>query len=379
MQPPRTLRQILLTTLLAALLLPTMGQTTALTPIDTSTHRIHLGRLPGAPSSWPVDTYRWLVGEEKVVYRGDTTRAGSVGITRQPGQTRYRLETSSFKMEYEIADACWALDEEAFQGCIKPLTPLPTDWWKEVDTHRNVREQAENERKEEQRRYDRAVAANEDEFAWLGTLPQHWRNPGINFSEISQKLRVFDQMDVNVLKFTCRSPEQIGPVPHQAAVTRYLRSAQQVRTWLFTRELAFQGKVSWDAKTQYLEAQKLWSDLLLAAQHGNWMAVFLATRALSKTQSADPIVSARISQLQGWMIRHEVADFYLDESGLFDLPYPSDKATRLFNYLALNGSYTAMLHAGTLLKNAADPGKQTIGRRMHECVRRMAPSLPTQF
>ncbi|MBF5007375.1 hypothetical protein [Diaphorobacter caeni] len=372
----------LLTTLLAAaaaaLLLPAEGQATVLKPIDTSTHRIHLERLPGAPSSWPVDTYRWLVGEEKEVYRGDTSPTGSVGIKRLPGQTRYRLETMSFKMEYDIADACWALDEEAFQGCIKPLTPLPADWPNEVNAHRNIREQSEHEREEERLRYERAVAANDDEFAWLGPLPRHWRNPGVDFSGIHRKLNAFDEMDVDVAQFTCLSPQQIGPTPHQAAVTRYLQSAQQVRSWLFIRELAFQGKVSWDARTQYLEAQKLWSDLLIAAGQGNWMAVFLATRALKQTQSANPVVSARISQLQGWMIQRSVADFYLDESGLFDRPYPSDKAARLFNYLALDGSYTAMLHAGALLKNEADPGRRAVGRRMHECVRRMVPSLPMQ-
>ena len=159
---------------------------------------------------------------------------------------------------------------------------------------------------------------------------------------------------------------------------RYIRSAYHVKIFLFVREEARQKNEPLDLDTQYLEGQKLWRDLLSAAQQGNWMAVFLVTNALSIIDKGDnPITTARIAQLQGWMIKHDVADFYLQESGLFNKPYQSEGAIKLYIGTALRGSYTGMLHAGTALKNSSHPPDRAIGKKMHACVAKLMPQLLT--
>jgi hypothetical protein len=220
-------------------------------------------------------------------------------------------------------------------------------------------EQGEARHQEAIARYRKAAAANNDELAWLGSLPAEWSDEDFRkrFDEVSDKIKrdMMGTEDRDASRFVCKSPEQFGPAPDWQAVVDFI-----------------------GADASPTRAQ--WQALVEAARKGNWQARFQVFLALSRGRGGDLVSRWRALQLMEWLQEHHVGGLYayfmdaIAASGYFDGRGPRDDAP-VYVYAAMHGSYSAMMRVGEKLMDDDDPKAQEIGKSMRECAQKMMPVL----
>ena len=212
--------------------------------------------------------------------------------------------------------------------------------------------------------YRAAAAANDDELVWLGPLPAEWSRDDVQkqlddvYGKIKHELDNLGDADIDVSRFVCRSPDQIGPAPDQQAVIDYMSSLREP------------GSTT--------PAQ--WTALVEAARKGNWLARLQIFVALGSRPKDDLVSVYRRIQLMGWLQANHVGalyTYYLGElaaTGYFEGPGPG-ATSPIPLYAAMHGSYAAMKRAGDSLMARDEPDVQAIGKRMHDCALQMMPVL----
>ncbi|WP_322079088.1 hypothetical protein [Burkholderia cepacia] len=296
--------------------------------------------------------------------RGVTDDKGHAAVARQAGETHYVLETVNTRWIYTVDNACWARRDAAFARCAKLTDAVNLVAQRMADDTRDEQAAAARRRDAALARYRAAAAANDDELVWLGPLPAEWSRDDVQkqlddvYGKIKHELDNLGNADIDVSRFVCRSPDQIGPAPDQQAVIDYMSSLREP------------GSTT--------PAQ--WTALVEAARKGNWLARLQIFVALGSRPKDDLVSVYRRIQLMGWLQANHVGalyTYYLGElaaTGYFEGPGPG-ATSPIPLYAAMHGSYAAMKRAGDSLMARDEPDVQAIGKRMHDCAVQMMPVL----
>ncbi|QVN20586.1 hypothetical protein [Burkholderia pyrrocinia] len=341
------------------------GATTAAPAADkTPRYYLSLSRDGGDQMPWSDEPYSWTTHDGKVLQQGVTDAKGRAAVARQPGETRYSLDTVNLRWDYTVDDACWTRRGADFGHCVKTVDTVDKVAQRRADEDRAEQDAARARRDAALARYRAAAAANDDELAWLGPLPAEWSKDKVQqqlddvYGKIKHELDNLGDADIDVSRFVCKSPDQIGPVPDQQAVIDYLGSL---------REPGSTTRAQWKA-------------LVEAARQGNWLARLQIFLALGARPNDDLVATYRRTQLMAWLQANHVGALYtyylnaLAATGFFEGRGPGD-ASPIPLYAAMRGSYSAMKRAGDRLMLDNDPKIQAIGKRMSDCAMQMMPVL----
>ncbi|MCR5897425.1 MULTISPECIES: hypothetical protein [Burkholderia] len=310
------------------------------------------------------EPYSWTTHDGKVLSQGVTDDKGHAAVARQAGETHYVLETVNTRWIYTVDNACWARRDAAFARCAKLTDAVNLVAQRMADDTRDEQAAAARRRDAALARYRAAAAANDDELVWLGPLPAEWSRDDVQkqlddvYGKIKHELDNLGNADIDVSRFVCRSPDQIGPAPDQQAVIDYMSSLREP------------GSTT--------PAQ--WTALVEAARKGNWLARLQIFVALGSRPKDDLVSVYRRIQLMGWLQANHVGalyTYYLGElaaTGYFEGPGPG-ATSPIPLYAAMHGSYAAMKRAGDSLMARDEPDVQAIGKRMHDCALQMMPVL----
>ncbi|KVK76732.1 hypothetical protein WS90_02805 [Burkholderia cepacia] len=330
----------------------------------TTRYAINLTGDSGSEIPLSNEPYSWTTHDGKVLSQGVTDDKGHAAVARQPGETHYVLETVNTRWIYTVDNACWARGDAAFARCAKLTDAVNLVAQRMADNARDEQAAAARRRDAALARYRAAAAANDDELAWLGPLPAEWSRDDVQkqlddvYGRIKQELDNLGDADIDVSRFVCRSPAQIGPAPDQQAVIDYMGSLREP------------GSTT--------PAQ--WTALVDAARKGNWLARLQIFVALGSRPKDDLVSVYRRIQLMAWLQANHVGalyTYYLGElaaTGYFEGPGPG-ATSPVPLYAAMRGSYAAMKRAGDSLMARDEPDVQAIGRRMHDCALQMMPVL----
>ncbi|WP_420211750.1 hypothetical protein ACN8ZM_31645 [Burkholderia aenigmatica] len=329
----------------------------------TTRYAINLTRDSGSEIPLANEPYSWTTHDGKVLAEGVTDDKGRAAVARQAGEAHYVLETVNTRWIYTVDNACWTHRDDAFARCAKLTDAVNLVAQRMADNARN--DQAAAKRDDAMlARYRAAAAANDDELVWLGPLPAEWSRDDVQkqlddvYGKIKHELDHLGNADIDVSRFVCRSPDQIGPSPDQQAVIDYLSSLRKP------------GSTT--------PAQ--WTALVEAARKGNWLARLQIFVALGSRPKDDLVSVYRRIQLMAWLQANHVGalyTYYLGElaaTGYFEGPGP-DATSPIPLYAAMRGSYAAMKRAGDALMAEDEPEAQAIGKRMHDCAVQMMPVL----
>ncbi|KVH36357.1 hypothetical protein [Burkholderia cepacia] len=330
----------------------------------TTRYAINLTGDSGSEIPLSNEPYSWTTHDGKVLSQGVTDDKGHAAVARQAGETHYVLETVNTRWIYTVDNACWARGDAAFARCAKLTDAVNLVAQRMADNARDEQAAGARRRDAALARYRAAAAANDDELAWLGPLPAEWSRDDVQkqlddvYGRIKQELDNLGDADIDVSRFVCRSPAQIGPAPDQQAVIDYMGSQREP------------GSTT--------PAQ--WTALVDAARKGNWLARLQIFVALGSRPKDDLVSVYRRIQLMAWLQANHVGalyTYYLGElaaTGYFEGPGPG-ATSPVPLYAAMRGSYAAMKRAGDSLMARDEPDVQAIGRRMHDCALQMMPVL----
>lgn len=334
------------------------------TEVHASIHSqpyIRLSRDAGGESAWSDEPYSWTTADGRVLNQGVTDSDGHAIVSRVEGVRNYILDTVNMSWTYRVDDACWNRKAAEFGGCVRPLDSV-NKVTQRLDDEERAKQEARTELRERAlERYHEAAATNSDELSWLGPLPMQWSDEAYRsrqsalYKSIERDFEEWKPDDLAA--FTCKSPQQFGPVPNQHAVIEYLAQGQPGNT---------QGRT--------------WAALVEAARKGNWMARFQIYAALGHGHGGDLTRIYRRLQLGEWLEANHVGPLYssfmkaLGATGYFGGQSPSGDSLP-YVYAALHGSYSAMDSVGRTLSFADDETKQAVGKRMRDCAREMLPVL----
>lgn len=194
-------------------------------------------------------------------------------------------------------------------------------------------------------------AASKDPHAWLGTLPVRM-DPAV--MEMRRD-RLFERMTkdaqaVDVRRFVCRSPAEVGALPMMGAVMRYV-----------------------DALPGGQDDNALTEELMQAAAHGNWLARTLLLPVLEESGAAGNAASSyRAIQLAEWLYRHRVGRLYADLEPMakWIASYDGDGGNDPSGFLAaaaMQQDYAMQASVGRALIEMDDPEVVAAGGRMLAC------------
>lgn len=191
-------------------------------------------------------------------------------------------------------------------------------------------------------------AISKDPYAWLGPLPST-----LDYTGLWQRWeRLVDQLSkethtIDVRRFVCRSPAEVGGVPMMKNVVRYFDNLPGSR-----------------------DDKHLADGLLQAAARGNWLA---RTLVLSRLREADDMATRyRAVQLAEWLHRHRLGQLYADLEGI-TAGAGSDEGTlghdlsRFFTAAAMQHDYVAQASIGGALVGSDDPERIAAGGKMLAC------------
>lgn len=197
-------------------------------------------------------------------------------------------------------------------------------------------------------------AASTDSFAWLGTLPAR-----MEADEIGQRWdRLLKRMErdaraVDVRRFVCRSPAEVGALPMMGAVMRYM-----------------------DAQPGSEDDKTLAGGLMKAAAQGNWLARTLMLPPLDEADEAGDAASRyRSIQLAEWMYRNRFGQVYsaLEPRTASLVGLGGEDGNDPSGFLAaaaMQQDFGAQRSVGRVLVGMDDPESIAAGGRMLACAAR---------
>lgn len=327
-------------------------------------HYLSLSRDGAGKLPWTDEPYSWITHDGKVLRDGVTDANGRAAVARQAGETRYALDTINLRWNYTVDDACWARHGADFGRCVKMVDTVDKVSQRREEEERAEEEEAKTRRDAALARYRKAAAANNDELAWLGPLPAEWSSDDVSnqigdvYHKIEHDLDTMSATDVDVTRFVCKSPDQIGAAPDQQAVVDYLNSL----------------------RTPGTTTRPQWQALVEAARKGNWLARLQLFLVLGSRPHDDLASQYRRVQLMAWLQANHVGAIYtyflsqLAATGFFDGPSPGPSSP-IYLYAAMHGSYSAMKKSGDVLARNDDPKIRESGERMRDCAVKMMPVL----
>lgn len=198
-----------------------------------------------------------------------------------------------------------------------------------------------------------------DPFSWLGPLPKvvNEKVASEALHRISKRMKMMMESeireDVNLKYFVCRRPAEVGPVPQQQVLEKF------VADWPNSR-----------SNPTSLIA------LIAAARDGNWLArSWLFPYMLEYT--TDPVLNYRRSQLMDLLLNDKAGILYsfmsifygASGSGGMNGNIPDIFET----YAALHNSYSAQYKVGQYLRHSEVPDEADVGERMVSCAMNMVP------
>jgi len=213
--------------------------------------------------------------------------------------------------------------------------------------------------------YQKIAAANDDDLAWLGAMPALWSDEvyakrlDALYSNIKADLS--SRVGTDPLKFQCKSPAQVGPVPDQQAVHNFLATFPDS-----------------------IYNQQLLRALHAAAAKGNWLAAvqIYVVRTQFKPQGNRPASTFRTLQLMEWLQARKIGTLYrefgyaLSATGYFS--GMGNGMTGIDVYAAMHDSYPAQLEVGKEYADGRDPELQAIGKQMIACATSASPGYKKQ-
>lgn len=201
-------------------------------------------------------------------------------------------------------------------------------------------------------------AASSDPLGWLGPLPKvvNEKVAAEAFQRAFKPMRMMMQSeireDVNLKDFVCRRPAEVGPVPQQQVLKKFIAD------WPNSR-----------FSSTSLTA------LITAAREGNWLArSWLFSYLLEYT---DPVSTYRRSQLMELLLNDKAGVLYSFMSSFYGASGSggmNGNEPDLFEiYAALHNSYSAQYKVGLYLKRSEVPAEADAGKRMVSCAMNAVP------
>jgi hypothetical protein len=198
-----------------------------------------------------------------------------------------------------------------------------------------------------------------DPFSWLGPLPKVLNEKVTSeaFHRVFKRLSIMMESeireDVNLKYFVCRRPAEVGPVPQQQVLEKF------VAEWPNSR-----------SNPTSLIA------LIAAARDGNWLArSWLFPYMLEYT--TDPVLNYRRSQLMDLLLNDKAAILYSFMSSFYGASgsggMNGSKPDIFETYAALHNSYPAQYRVGQYLRHSEVPEEADAGERMVSCAMNGVP------
>lgn len=202
-------------------------------------------------------------------------------------------------------------------------------------------------------------AVSSDTLGWLGPLPivVNEKIASEAFNRVFKRMRMMMERemreDVNLKDFVCLRPAEVGHVPQQQVLEKF------VAGWPNSR-----------SSSTSLAA------LITAARQGNWLArSWLFSYMLEYT--TDPVLNYRRSQLMGLLLNDKAGILYSFMSSFYSA---SGSGGRNGNepdvfetYAALHNSYSAQYKVGQYLRHSNVPAEADAGKRMVSCAMNALP------
>lgn len=200
---------------------------------------------------------------------------------------------------------------------------------------------------------------------WLGPLPPKIKleSAASNlYSSAMQKVKknVAALSNKDILSFSCKKPEEVGPVSEMVAVDTYI-----------------------DGLPESNESMMVISQLFHAAERGNWLARLQTYSHLSdRSEKAD--MKYQAAKIFKWLVDKDVGGIYsligyaLESTGYYS-GSPGDLSTGFDFYAALHNGYPAQHKVGSELSKHDEPEMAAVGRRMVECAENSIPSYRKVF
>jgi len=202
-------------------------------------------------------------------------------------------------------------------------------------------------------------AVGSDPLDWLGPLPKvvNEKVTSEAFDRVFKRMETMMESDLreepNLREFVCRTPAEVGPVPLQKIMEKF------VAEWPGSR----------------YNSTSL-SALFTAAREGNWLArSWLFTYMLEYT--TDPILDYRRMQLLHILLDDKVGVIYSFASRLFGGSGSGGmggNSPDIFEiHAALHNSYSAQYKVGKYLIGSKVPAEANAGKRMVSCAMNAVP------
>lgn len=216
---------------------------------------------------------------------------------------------------------------------------------------------------------ERSAAAQEEKskdwnLDWLGALPKKMSNEDL-FRRYGKtmgiKLDVSSVTNDDVLRFTCKTPEQVGPVPMLDAVDAYIDGLPESRT-----DSAVMSKLNESAK------------------NGNWLARLQLLSWMSDTRPDGLEMQYREAQLTEWLQKNKIGGLYalvgyaVVASGYYS-DSPGVGITAFDIFAALHNAYPSQYKVGKALMNSRDHQMVAIGEKMVACAENSLASYKRAF
>ena len=214
--------------------------------------------------------------------------------------------------------------------------------------------------------YQKIAAANNDNLAWLGAMPAIWSDEvyAKRLDALSDNIKadLSSRIGTDPLKFQCKSPAQVGPVPDQQAVDNFLATFPDS-----------------------IHNEQLLRALHAAAAKGNWLAAaqIYGVRTQFKPQGNGPASRFRTLQLMEWLQARKIGTLYreygyaLAATGYFS--GMGNGVTGIDIYAAMHNSYPAQLEVGKEYAERREPELQAIGKKMIACATSASPGYKKQL
>jgi hypothetical protein len=191
-------------------------------------------------------------------------------------------------------------------------------------------------------------ATSKDPYAWLGPLPSKLDDRGLEqrWERLVGQMRE-ETRAIDVRRFVCRNPTEVGSVPMMTNVVRYV-----------------------DNLPASQDDKGLADGLLEAAARGNWLARTLLFSALREAD--DMATGYRAVQLAEWLHRHRLGQLYADMEGIglmaddYEGSFGHDPS-RFLSTAAMHHDYIAQARIGGALTESDDPELVAAGGRMLTC------------
>ena len=208
--------------------------------------------------------------------------------------------------------------------------------------------------------YQKIAAANNDDLAWLGAMPAIWSDEvyakRLDAFSDNIKADLSSRIGTDPLKFQCKLPAQVGPVPDQQAVDNFLATFPDS-----------------------IHDEQLLRPLYAAAAKGNWLAAtqIYGVRTQFKPKGNGPASAFRTLQLAEWLQARKIGTLYrefgyaLKASGYFS--GLGNGVTGIDIYAAMHNSYPAQLEVGKEYADSSEPALQAIGKKMIACATSASP------